>query len=1407
MRENPVFLNEIQDNAHRRWEQLEADDELAGPWHQLFNQVQSPRHVLSELLQNADDAGAQSARARIEDGVFIFEHDGEDFKREHFESLCRFGLSNKRNLHTIGFRGIGFKSTFSLGPVVEVVTPTIAVKFERARFTEPIPISQINGSEYTQISVKIENDLCKGELQKNLDEWSKNPVSLLFFHNIKKLTISDNTIERQNVGPGPVPNSERIRLNSKESYDVIIIRSEEEPFPAEAIEEIKRERITADANFELTPTRVEIVVGLSGDQRLYVILPTEVRFNLPFSCNAPFVQDPARVGIKDPARSLTNRWLLERLGNLAASSMIAWIGSPEGSISERVKGYCLLSDTVTDSSSLADECANAIKTGFSKRIGNSPAILLTSHEELVPPEKCLVPPYELYSIWSPYQILELFASPEKQVLVPDITEETRKRLVHWRWLSIIEMQTFVDRLVEFTRIPKPDTWENLTCLWAILQNRLQGDYQGVKRKKLNVIPVEGRRYMSSSNEVIRAGSIPKGLSDEDWQFLLMRLNILDRSLVIFLSNRIPDNDADECSKVRSSAAEFLRIVGLSDATSLEQIVIGAFRALAENEERTLPNLVKVTHICAMYNITAPQDFQFYTKDGKLRTIAEHTVYDPDGEIESLIPKELAERSLIHDDYSTQWAIRNLQQWNSWACSPKSRLRGFLGIIRYSKDISLKSTLKDFVEKHNGRLPFQLPLQRQQFEISDVSFDNSVYAHWSELEKTDPKIWISIIRMIAEDPSEQWKENLKVKVWQIGNWNHNLKAPNKKIIDCGALVPTWVQVLRSKSCIPDTHEIASRPSELLLRNPQTEVLQGIERFVHSDYDIPANKELLVILGVRDTPSGFDKFIERLRLLSKMKSPPTDEIIRYYSLLDQILPRGSQKDLQEITSLFAKEALTFTRDGNWCTSKEVFLQADEEILPGTHIIHPSVQTLSFWVRIGVAQRPSIPLILTWLKTLATGHKFDQNQFKQIRALLQRAPNQVWEDCQHWINLDQCWVPVDDLKYMVSMQTLVPTKELFPMVRARTANFQMLPEELTSHAPFSSLSSLRSRLQHKVTQKTSSQRAVEKTWLQVIALNLARVKSEDPKKGELIRSLACRLSETRWQPVEQMTIAPYIDGTPAGQPHACNAFWENTVLFVRDVPLYEIVNDVTEELSQAFEDPKISTAFKICFEKERSFIEGYFKKNFELLPDFPMEKEAGPSESDSPIKKESAAEQTSVAEPEIPVPEICVTNPLTELSPDIPDKSSESPPEEKPEKENEPVEAPQAPESKPPRHDLPLIDLYAFQRGYIYDSTTRHYKHPDGFWIQPAESPFSWELYEPGGTLVRKYWVVKQILDNVGVELPADLWALIKLDPLKTGMILIGNDNLPAEYPGTELITDEHNGELILHPAKYRLQRKSD
>lgn len=209
MNQAPEFYESVRQRAAERWDQLENDPELAGPWHQLFQQVQSPRHILSELLQNADDAGATEAAVCITDQTFIYEHNGEDFSEEHFASLCRFGYSNKKSLHTIGFRGIGFKSTFSLGDCVKLFTPSLSICFFQKRFTEPHWVREAPDTlGRTRVSVDIADAYRQRQVEKNLEEWLKSPVSLLFFKSIRRLHIGDRELHWGSMGPGPLANSE-----------------------------------------------------------------------------------------------------------------------------------------------------------------------------------------------------------------------------------------------------------------------------------------------------------------------------------------------------------------------------------------------------------------------------------------------------------------------------------------------------------------------------------------------------------------------------------------------------------------------------------------------------------------------------------------------------------------------------------------------------------------------------------------------------------------------------------------------------------------------------------------------------------------------------------------------------------------------------------------------------------------------------------------------------------------------------------------------------------------------------------------------------------------------------------------------------------------------------------------------
>jgi hypothetical protein len=496
--------------------QLEQDPILAGPWHQLFKQVQSPRHVVSELLQNADDAGATMASANIKDGEFIFTHNGEDFTEEHFTSLCRFGYSNKRSLHTIGFRGIGFKSTFSLGDQVRLVTPTLSVAFNRERFTEPVWVGETGQSSLTSIRVAIKDKHRQGELEKNLSEWLRSPASLLFFRHIRNLA-SVTKRSRLSIGAGPIADSEWMSLSSSPDKKYLLIRSQREEFPAEALEEIKQERmVSVSEESSFPPCRVEIVLGMEG--RLFVILPTGVTTNLPFACNAPFVQDPARLKIKDPDISPTNRWLLSRAGELAAHAMMAWVSTDKLDVERRPQAYRLLSDVDREDSSLEGSCAAIVEQAIDDNIRGS-KFLIAETGDLVLLGECQAVPDLLLSIWSTISGDMFFTDHKCTILLGCISIEDRQKLIiggadqvrrkYQMLIAVLESQAFAS---------SPNTWRQLMMLWAYLIQR--SDRPPIlSHHTAEDCAVQGRDILFAADEVVRLGEKKLLHSDEDLNFL------------------------------------------------------------------------------------------------------------------------------------------------------------------------------------------------------------------------------------------------------------------------------------------------------------------------------------------------------------------------------------------------------------------------------------------------------------------------------------------------------------------------------------------------------------------------------------------------------------------------------------------------------------------------------------------------------------------------------------------------------------------------------------------------------------------------------------------------------------------------------------------------------------------------
>ena len=271
-----------------------------------------------------------------------------------------------------------------------------------------------------------------------------------------------------------------------------------------------------------------------------------------------------------------------------------------------------------------------------------------------------------------------------------------------------------------------------------------------------------------------------------------------------------------------------------------------------------------------------------------------------------------------------------------------------------------------------------------------------------------------------------------------------------------LAPSWIVKFRDLPCLQDTRGNYRQPAELLRRTPNTESLLDVEPFVRAEFDTEATRPLLCLLGVRDTPTGPDRLLDRLRALATVDTPPVYEVEKWYHRLDQLVDRCSTQEFQTIKDAFINEKIILTEGNGWASAAEVFLAADEEDVPGAALVHPSVRHLAIWLKVGVANRPTVDLAIDWLANLEPGQSLTADELRRVRSLMPRYPERIWSECGHWLNLEGEWTPTVELVYSLTMQTLVAWKHLFKPIKQKTADLQKLSADVCDQHPFATLRS---------------------------------------------------------------------------------------------------------------------------------------------------------------------------------------------------------------------------------------------------------------------------------------------------------------------------------------------------------------
>lgn len=1390
----------IRQKAAQRWQQWDSDPELSAPLHLLFKQVQSPRHVISELLQNADDAEAKEATVRVDDEGFLFEHDGGDFTEEHFASLCRFGYSNKRALHTIGFRGVGFKSTFSLGDRVELLTPTLAVAFHSRRFTEPEWIDSPDpGDRRTRIRVAISDDNRRGEIERNLDDWLQSPLSLLFFRHLRRIRIEEREVCWINRGPGPIPGSQWMALNGEEEETHLVVRSDPEPFPADALAEIRQERMLgAEEETEFPASQVEIVLGTPG--RLYVVLQTGVDTQLPFACNGPFIQDPARIKIKDPETSPTNRWLLERAGRLAASAMLKWLHARDRPVVERSRAYDLFPDVDRADNSLEGVCGSLVERAFESGIEGQD-LLLTDSGDVVASRCAIAIAPPILSVWPPEQAAAMLDPGGRPALSSSIASANRKKLVSWGCVEEVDKQRLLPILLE-RHLPRPEGWYRLLNLWAYVAPELT-DYSYYRREtEFKIVPVQGEGVLHAASDVVRFGDKRLLQNDKDWEFLATHLLVLNPNWPRFIADqkRAVSDQNERAARQRIDAAHrVLERIGLANASNAEAVVAKVAAEFFSRDELAVADCVRFAQIAAKLDVGAASALRFVTRDGQLRAADEPILFDRDGRLEDLLPLHRRVQWVLHAEYDL-FTSCSRSDWELWIRSGRAGVITFPPIVpqqsEYRSRDDCMRALREIGYRGDASFPYSTgriyPYQR--YFLTDYDFDAGLIDYWST-ELAEEGVWGTIVSLLAEANPAVWRKGAFLEGEQTSTNGQSMRT-----IHMDKTPAAWARRLADVRCLPDTHGILRQPFELLRRTPQTEAVLDVEPFIDARLDVEHARPLLDLLGVRTSPAGPDTLLDRIRVLAAAPDPPAHEVDRWYRRLDQLVTACAAADFGQVKQAFETERLILTETGSWATVGTVYLQPDEDAVPEADIIRRSVRDLTLWGKVGVQERPTAQLAVAWLMALPAGAALSAEDVRRVRALQVKHPRRIWEECGHWLSLAGEWTPLHELEYELTMQSLTPWGHLHPWVKKKTADLQRLPAEITANQPFASLPSLSSRIEERIPDDLLTiGPPVPKAWLQAFAAGLRRVELDDEAATRRIRSLAERLVATDWFDVLEIQVIPYIDGVPAGTPRSADVAWLGTSLYVCPMPRARLARRVPEEIGKAFDRADVKAALDYSFDRSAEDVREYLDENF-VLTKFvegdgaqPISDRQGgqrPPHGDQPV-----ADRTEPIDAETSSSFDDNTDLEPRSLPGEDEAAAHSP-------DAEEAIVPPRPQPAPKRPQPDVMERYALTLGFQKDGADRFF-HSNGDWIARVRgNAFPWERRTRNGNLVRCYWSRAHCLDHEPLQLDAEIWGLLEHQPDLHALVLVDGRSEPVEITGSQLRAMRDGGEVTLYPASYRL-----
>ena len=255
--------------------------------------------VFIELLQNADDCGSTKILITQLNGNIIFANNGRPFDENDVMAICRSGNSNKKRGETIGYRGVGFKSTTYLTDEILIYSDKACFTFSKKICSQKLSIPEEN---IPMIRVPLLVETIDNSILTKVQELEQQGYKTVFvFKNAKikefieeldqvdnGMFIFLNSIEECCIQIGAI--SKTISLSRESGKDGCLVSFLDKSTDAWYI--VSHKNTSLGFKYDIVNKR--IVACDESEQVYHSYLPTYDKVLFPVKINADFSTDPSR---------------------------------------------------------------------------------------------------------------------------------------------------------------------------------------------------------------------------------------------------------------------------------------------------------------------------------------------------------------------------------------------------------------------------------------------------------------------------------------------------------------------------------------------------------------------------------------------------------------------------------------------------------------------------------------------------------------------------------------------------------------------------------------------------------------------------------------------------------------------------------------------------------------------------------------------------------------------------------------------------------------------------------------------------------------------------------------------------------------------------------------------------------